>query len=435
MDSHAFADTYDALVEAYSKDQVPIEVNFRRLVPIAAGADRSTHLIHSYPAKLLVGIPAFFVNCEQLSMPGSVVLDPFCGTGTVLLEALLAGRVAGGADSNPLARLIAKVKLTPLDARRVRAVWTSLSKPRKKYLPVPFAPVVDVQRWYAPRTAQALGRLLAQIEHIRDDDLRDFFTVCFSACVKRLSFSDPRLSVPVRLKNVKVADGPSEMSVRATFNKVVEANRVRISRLIIPNTGKFIGVSDDARTLTAGVTGHPKRMADLVVTSPPYLSAQKYIRSSSLSLGWLGLAPGNRLRTLESNCIGREHLSVGDRELVPTTLSTEGRGAIAAVRAKNPERAAIASAYFAEMSEALLNTIANLRVGGHLVLVMANNTVCGETFRTSDYVAEMARSMGLSQELELVDHIRSRGLMTKRNATAGLISREHIHVFRKKGAA
>jgi hypothetical protein len=39
---------------------------------------------------------------------------------------------------------------------------------------------------------------------------------------------------------------------------------------------------------------------------------------------------------------------------------------------------------------------------------------------------------GLSLELELIDDIRSRGLMTKRNKTAGLITREHILVFQKR---
>lgn len=430
-----FAESYEALVETYRARGAPIEVNFRELVQIPAGADRATHLIHSYPAKLVIGIPVFFANCRALSQPGDLVLDPFCGTGTVLLEALLAGRRAGGADANPLARLIATVKVTPLNLRRAKAVLAGLRRPRKRYEPHPFAPVVDVERWYAPRTARALGRLLAQIRNIEDDSTRDFFLVCFSACVKRLSFADPRLSVPVRLRDTQATSGASETTVRQLFDKTAEANLARIAQLQVPASGGFVGLKDDARTLHTANADGQVGSANLIITSPPYLSAQKYVRASTLSLGWLGLAPENRLRTLEDMSIGREHLNAEDRRRAASTLPIGAHTDIEAIHAKNPHRAAITSTYLSEMSVALSAAVACLRPGGHLVLVMGNNTVCGQPFHTSDHVASILRTLGMTQELELVDHIRSRGLMTKRNSTAGVITQEHIHVFKKLDGA
>lgn len=432
LDSAKFAEIYKSLVDTYRGRCAPIEVNFRELVPIPAGADRATHLIHSYPAKLVIGIPAFFVNCQPLSQPGDLVLDPFCGTGTVLLEALIAGRRAGGADANPLARLIATVKVTPLNLHRAKAVLASLRRPRKCYEPHPFAPVVDVERWYAPQTVRALGQLLTQIRNIKDDNTRDFFLVCFSACVKRLSFADPRLSVPVRLKDPdSMNDGANEATVRRVFDKTAEANLARIAQLQVSPLGRFVGIRDDARTFRKENVANQVGPANLIITSPPYLSAQKYVRASTLSLGWLGLAPNNRLRSLESKSIGREHLNAHDRDLALNTFPAGASAAIDAIRATNPHRAAITSIYLSEMSAALTEAVASLREGGHLVLVMGNNTVCGKPFHTSDHVASMLRELGLNQELELVDHIRSRGLMTKRNKTAGVITQEHIHVFKK----
>src|SRR3546814_12409556 len=49
-------------------------------------------------------------------------LDPFCGSGTVLLESALCGRVGHGADSNPLARMIARVKTTVIDTTQAMTV-------------------------------------------------------------------------------------------------------------------------------------------------------------------------------------------------------------------------------------------------------------------------------------------------------------------------
>jgi len=93
------------LMERYDKHGRPISVNFRELVSWIPYGDRATHMIHPYPAKLLVHIPHYFLSNDLLSQEGSKVLDPFSGSGTVLLEAALSGRQAFGADANPLGRL------------------------------------------------------------------------------------------------------------------------------------------------------------------------------------------------------------------------------------------------------------------------------------------------------------------------------------------
>src|SRR5580765_2182763 len=88
------------LISRYALNRTPVTVNFRRILPQLRSTDRFTHLLHPYPAKLLHHIPFFFLANESISRPGDVVLDPFCGSGTVLLEAQLAGRNAVGADAN-----------------------------------------------------------------------------------------------------------------------------------------------------------------------------------------------------------------------------------------------------------------------------------------------------------------------------------------------
>ena len=72
------------LIEEYSKTNSPITISFRDLFPNLNKSDRFTHLIHAYPVKLLPHIPFFFLNNTYFSIKNDVVLDPFCGTGTVL---------------------------------------------------------------------------------------------------------------------------------------------------------------------------------------------------------------------------------------------------------------------------------------------------------------------------------------------------------------
>lgn len=426
-----FDEQYRLLCEQYVESGQPITVNFRELVPVAAGADRATHLIHPYPAKLLVNIPLFFANCSQLSKQGDTILDPFCGTGTVLLEAVLAGRRAVGADSNPLARLISKVKLNPLDTTQVKRSIYAVLERSKSIRPAEFSAVVDVDRWYSRKTATALGKLLAAIDASRNEPVREFLKVAFSSCVKRVSYADPRLSVPVRLKPDKAPDALSAPEVRAVFERIALANLGRLSafKQMLANVAEPSPacIDDDARHLnqTSG------DLASLVITSPPYTSAQKYIRASTLSLGWLGLAPDDLLRNLERLNIGREHFSKQDYKSPPSTCLFSAQPAIDRIWKVNPLRAHIASTYLDEMHAALKSACARLKPNGHFVLVIGDNTVCRETFSTSAYLSEILTSFGLTKQLELVDHIRSRGLMTKRNKTAGMIGQEHIHVFRK----
>ena len=71
-----------------------------------------THGIHPYPAKFVPQIPGAII--DAYSKPGDTILDPFCGSGTTLLESIIRGRNALGIDINPIATLISRAKVTPL---------------------------------------------------------------------------------------------------------------------------------------------------------------------------------------------------------------------------------------------------------------------------------------------------------------------------------
>lgn len=429
-DDWDFSDVLDQMKAEYQTSGRPLVVNFRKLVPLHSGIDRATHLIHSYPAKLLINIPLFFLRCEQVG-PAGRLLDPFCGSGTVLVEGALNGWQLAGADANPLARLITKTKLTHVKTEAIaEAVERISSAPALSS--TAFAPVVDVDMWFSKPAQIQIGSLLDAIAREPEAELRQFLQICLSSCVRKASFADPRLSVPVRVKpGSKEWNKAGKPNVTDLFIRAVDANGRRVAELgsIEPSLLRGLSLLEDARS----ICDEPKSGSDidLVITSPPYVGAQKYVRASSLSIGWLGLAPGNKLRPLERANIGREHYL--RFEYSQPNFPEDGLASVALERIRkiNPLRAHIASTYLAEMREALTATARRLKRGGWLILVIGNNTICGEEFETSNYIAQIAVSIGLDLELELLDDIRSRGLMTKRNKTAGVISREHIQMFRK----
>src|SRR4051812_27934163 len=98
----------------FNESGAPVTVDFRALLNGEVKTERYSHLLHSYPAKLLPHIPYLFLRSSVLPGANSTIADPFCGSGTVLLEAAICGHYTIGADTNPLARLISKVKTRPV---------------------------------------------------------------------------------------------------------------------------------------------------------------------------------------------------------------------------------------------------------------------------------------------------------------------------------
>ncbi len=178
----------------------PTVVDFRDLVPEIV-PERSTHLLHSYPAKLLPQIPHLFVQAHSAIHSGAAIriADPFCGSGTVLLEGILGGCPVVGADSNPLARLIARVKTRPIDRARIVRQLGRIRARIDAIDDVPLPRVVNIELWYKRNVANELAKLAHAISGIRSDDVREFMQVCLSVCARRMSRADPRLSVPVRI--------------------------------------------------------------------------------------------------------------------------------------------------------------------------------------------------------------------------------------------
>jgi hypothetical protein len=441
----------DALFEAfgttYAETGAPVRVDFRALMPSASATERATHLIHPYPAKLLRHIPALFLSANQLSRPGDSVLDPFCGSGTVLVESLLAGRRAIGADTNPLACLIAKVKTTPL---RDRDLPRTLERVIARARDISNAAIPNrsaLAPWFHPRMLRELARIRAAIARVRDEDVRDFFSVCFSSTVRTASLADPRISVPVRqrpsryskhdwlhARAVRRLADLERTSAYELFSRIAEANMDRLAGLPLEVArGDAHTELADARNITCNTVDSSvlAGQVDLVLTSPPYLGAQKYVRACSLSLLWLDLVPDGNLQTLARVSIGREHFRKGDYERPTLSGVPDADAVISAVRPINPLRAHLAATYLTEMRAALGRIATALKPSGAIVLVAGGNSLCGRDFDTPGYLTDLAAERGLTLEFALVDKIRSRGLMTRRNRSASPISEEVILVLRK----
>ena len=444
----SFIDNYlDELYKRYTVEREGVSVNFRNVIPILNSNERYSHGIHPYPAKLIAHIPYFFLNSSRYIKQGEIVLDPFCGSGTTLLEASLSGINAFGADANPLARLISKCKTSILKKDVAISYLNKILNEVDNITPQETCWFKNIDLWFSNRVQNDLSKLYYAINGIRKGKYRDFFLMCFSATLGKTSYTDPRIAVPVRINVNRYAEGSrarkhaqglidriNSIDVCKTFEVICKNNLKRICALgEVVNRGRSHIISADARRLTTSINSSKyleDESVDMILTSPPYASAQKYIRSSSLSLYWLKMLNGKTLVDLDNKNIGHENFCKSEIQITPTGISVADE-IIEKIYQKYPLRGSIVCNYLQEMEKALDESVRVLKQGKYMILIIGNNNVCGYKFNTKHYLTKYLETKGMSLELQLIDDIKSYGLMTKRNKTANIITREWILVFKK----
>lgn len=455
----------DRRIEKFLKTGHIQEVSFRDWCSRWDWAHRSdvfTHMIHPYPAKLLPYVPIVFLASSYLKN-GDTVLDPFAGTGTVLLESLVnkfKSVNSWGVELNPLARLIAKVKTTPLSAERIEHLHRDIQRSAEKFRTrVTLPDFKNRDYWFRNKAQTELAQIRAAIEKL-DADVKekDFFLVSFSAIIRDMSRADPDIAPPVRFnpnnfpkKRIAEMKRFLERKRRANawvlFSMTVNKNKERLRKLVDeiglrPSVESDV-IWDDARTILKGkylgggkiskirAEGVENSVA-MVITSPPYMAAQKYIRTTRLELCWLGLANDEQIKELDREIIGSERVSNEDLKELDDIGVVVADKLLKKVRDANPLRAAIAARYYRDMRDALHRIHTILKPQGTCVIVVGNNTVTGLIAPNHRILSEIAEKENkFRTRLIIKDPIRSRGMITKRHESGGVIADEYIIILQK----
>jgi SAM-dependent methyltransferase len=245
--------------------------------------ERVTHGFHTYPAGLHPDAAATLVR----AFPGRSVLDAFCGGGTVLVEALLAGRRAAGRDVSSVAVLVARARTSRADEAtltRVRSRARALVAEARRARDVPPHDLLEaVGPWHdAPALVEleALRRGLVEAEAHEPRAVVDLLWVCFSAIVVKASH---------RASDTSARREPRPRAPGTTailFHKKVRelGRRVAALRDAVPSHVPEADVAlGDARGLRLA------EPVDLVLTSPPYPTVYDYLPMQALREAWLGV--------------------------------------------------------------------------------------------------------------------------------------------------
>ncbi len=318
--------------------------------------DTLTHGFHTYPARMHPGIAE-----EILAGTGKgSVLDPFCGSGTVLIEAQAAGRECTGTDLNPLAVRLARVK-TRAPQQQLRHDFEDTLRAIAEASEERVRNRTEVRADLHPSVAQRWqGHILKELAGLREEiagapeEHRLSLEMVFSAIV--VKFSNQKADTSGEMVKRRLRKGlPTEFFLRKGLE--LAERWQALGDLRPPRAAVHHG---DIRRLPEVVPGP----FDLILTSPPYGGTYDYVDHHALRYPWLGIDS----RRMQRDEIGaRRHLKGSD------ALARWDEEFLAALRS--------------------MATV--LSDGGLIVLLQGDAQVRGRRIDAEEQVARLASQAGL----------------------------------------
>ena len=420
-------------------------------------AARLSHYLFRYPAKFHP--PVIRTLLERFTSDGDTVLDPFVGSGTMLVEAATINRNGIGLDVDPVAVAVARAKVQRFGSGALKKSASTVlrdieihERSTDCYSEFKFADLSDeeyekckndprlfipsipnLDHWFRRYVVVDLARIrVAVLEADIPQTHKNFLMIVFASIIRNASNADP---VPV-----------SGLEVTSHMRRLdAEGRQINPFELFRKALRNSIGASDAYRSATTGSrTSQVAKICDAtqlrdarigkvdaVITSPPYHGAVDYYRRHQLEMFWLGYTESQKERlALLPKYIGRPKVPRSDptisKHSLQTPLAIEWNKKISAV---SPERALAFQHYVISMTSVFGELSQVLNEGSPAVLVVGNSGWNGSEIPTVDLFDEISAS---DFEVSEVLHypIKNRYMSYKRHNDAD-IAQEHVLVLRR----
>ena len=376
------------------------------------GTRYSAHGLHEYRGKFNPQMVRAVINILGLNV-GDRIWDPFCGSGTVLLEARHQGFSAVGVDLNPLAVAITNAKLTAARARpdtlrhaadmieervRTQSTWITRKVLNDKVIERAlgrswlkrFRCWEYLSQWFPLPVLAQFAVILNSINEVASTSLRNVFRIILSDIARDISWQDPG-DLRIRRRSDPASNYPAIEIFLATLRTRVEsvvAARAHLSSNRVWQCA-FEGDSSDIRSLRRRARQFLEEGIDCIVSSPPYATALPYIDTQRLSIALFGLATVQEIRQLDSALIGSREVSTRIRLELDESINKNQANLADEVwklckalkDAYDPDNdgfrrqntPAVVYRYFSGMTRAMAAAKRYLRSGGRLTFIVGPN--------------------------------------------------------------
>lgn len=360
-----------------------------------------THDLHPYTAKFVPKLANVLI--DFFTSEGDKIFDPFCGSGTALVEAFALNRDFIGSDISPLASLISRTKTTKLTTKQIKEIKKIEEECRKeidflyrrgfqsRFNDNVYPNIPHIEKWFNKIALAELSIIRDKIMRVKDENTRNVLLTVFSSIITVVSNQDSETRYTAnpnkKIQKFSVINRFSEKLSR-TIEKMVLLNELETG-----SKGEVI--VDDARELS----DVDSLSIDFIVTSPPYLNAWDYNLYHRFRFYWLNFDV-NKYR---KNEIGA-HLSHSYSD-------------------SSPDR------FFEDMRKALMQMHRVLRDGKFCCIVIGNSTVRGKKVNSVEKLIEIAETVGFSHVNTIERHIpQTRKTM---NSKIGRITKESLIILQK----
>ena len=376
---------------------LPIE-DKQRFLFISYDQTILSHGLHKYPAKFFPELPRWLI--KRYSDEGDIVLDPFSGSGTTNVEALLNRRHSVGIDVDPFSRYLSEVKTTPMNVHELTSSQEKLLQSILYFSPtlvneddIPEFPYRD--NWFNREITIELAYIKKMIKKLDiDNNIRNFFRICFSSIIRSVSNADDNCTRTVIRKKLNKKVYPSDALTKFAATILINVPKMIDFSQKCPNSIKVeFPDNQDARCIKK----YPENYFDLAVTSPPYANAVDYPRTHQLEIYWLGLETGS-LTPLKKRHLGTESVSATDYRNLYKIDIKEADNVIVNIYKKDPRRSYIVYKYLYDMRKNLKEVHRLLKKDGYYIIVVGNNKIRNEIFENWKYIMSMAIEIGFKVE-------------------------------------
>ncbi|MEM2934335.1 MAG: DNA methyltransferase [Methanocellales archaeon] len=360
-----------------------------------ANTHEYTHGLHPYPARMCPQIARKLI--KLYSKPKDIIFDPFCGSGTVLVEAKLAGRNGIGVDLNPFGILLSEVKTMQIDPIILKKninnfldnVRPLQIESKRKNVSFEVPRFFNIEFWFKEYVIRDLVVVKKCIDEITDPNVKKFLLVCFSLLVRKTSNTRNGEFKLYRYSKEKLNNHNPDV-LQTLIQILKEAYRSMNQFYIKADKTVFTSLlCCDARKVPIA-----SETMDLLVTSPPYGDSRTtvaYGQFSRLPLQWLGYKD-KEVSSIDRKCLGGINNGKYNFDLNSITLNE----VVSKIMNKDEKRGNEVGIFFYDLNDCLKEMFRLMKPNSYTCIVIGNRMVKGVRIPTNLIISELCQEIGFS---------------------------------------
>jgi DNA modification methylase len=357
---------------------------------------------------------------EKYLPDGGLVMDPFTGVGTTIVEVIRRGRRfrAVGFETNPYAAFAARTKVAAVSVNpgRLRSAIERFSREAASAEPLePPAGFRSRVPFFSPRVEEQVLRVLAWTRDLEPSELRDLFRLAFAAIMVKFSnyTYEPSLGTRRGADKPDIDDAPVVPLLHTKLTEMV--HDLESFQAECPAPGAAEVHQGSWSTMRAVMQ---EASIDLVITSPPYANNYHYLRNTRPQLWWLGFVTSTTaLREIELSNFGKFWQTVREQPEIPLGFKFPAlEQLLDEIRQTRHQQrvydgrgwANYLAIYFNDSFDFLKALSEYLAPGGRALIVIGNSVVQGHEVRTDEIWADIAESNAAGLQVEGIEVVRKK---------------------------